>query len=392
MAVPARGTVLVDRHFAIVPEWVIDAPISDTAFRLYSVLLRYGQSYGQRMPGRATLARRLHKKSVDTVDRALRELVDVGAVTIEHRHSGKQRLSNRYHLITDPPGNAVPVTRDRRPPTGVSATPVSADLPPVGGAIAAAERAGRTSAATATAATGARARGSWNDVAVTVRRGRTTAAGDGGTAAARGHRAGAAGMAAPLRHDPGVPTQIPPPPTSPGGAAPTAAGPAVAKRSRDRGLVLDPNTEQLLTVCGIPDLTALTAHCQQLRHAAGRPVTRWTARRLLDALRQAVMVDGHSPAAAVPALLAVAADPATTSPMRLAAPGPWWNLPHQPVVTLLTADEQAELDELTAQLDQLPDSGVGARHTARAQLTTEQQPLDRSRFGGRWFGCPAYRE
>ncbi|MDP9430527.1 MAG: hypothetical protein M3Q47_17450 [Actinomycetota bacterium] len=37
---------------------IIDAPISDCAFRLYAVLLRYGQSSGQRMPGRALLARR----------------------------------------------------------------------------------------------------------------------------------------------------------------------------------------------------------------------------------------------------------------------------------------------------------------------------------------------
>ena len=59
----------------MVPEWVLDADIGDCALRLYAVLLRYGNSSGARMPARATLAARLHKKSVDTVDRALAELV-----------------------------------------------------------------------------------------------------------------------------------------------------------------------------------------------------------------------------------------------------------------------------------------------------------------------------
>ena len=56
--------------------------MSDCAFRLYAVLLRYGQSSGRRMPGRALLAKRLHKASRDTVDRALKELVAIGAVTV----------------------------------------------------------------------------------------------------------------------------------------------------------------------------------------------------------------------------------------------------------------------------------------------------------------------
>ena len=92
------ASLTVDERFAIVPEWLLDADVSDTAIRLYAVLLRYGQSSGARMPGRATLARRLRKKSVDTIDRAMRELVTVGAVVVEHRYDGPQRLTNRYHL------------------------------------------------------------------------------------------------------------------------------------------------------------------------------------------------------------------------------------------------------------------------------------------------------
>src|SRR3954470_21569802 len=81
----AAGLVVEDR-LAIVPEWLLDADVSDTAIRLYAVLLRYGQTSGARMPGRATLARRLHKKSTDSVDRAMRELVEIGAVHVQHRY------------------------------------------------------------------------------------------------------------------------------------------------------------------------------------------------------------------------------------------------------------------------------------------------------------------
>ena len=64
------GTLVVEGpRFAIVPEWMIDSPIPDAGFRLYSLLLRYGNSSGTRMPSRATLAHRL-RRSVDAVDRA----------------------------------------------------------------------------------------------------------------------------------------------------------------------------------------------------------------------------------------------------------------------------------------------------------------------------------
>jgi hypothetical protein len=97
------GSLQLDDHFVIVPEWVLDAPISDCALRLYAVLLRYGHSSGARMPGRATLAKRLRKTSTDTVDRAMRELVAVGAVAIEHRSNGRQQLTNRCHVRTHRP-------------------------------------------------------------------------------------------------------------------------------------------------------------------------------------------------------------------------------------------------------------------------------------------------
>ena len=37
-----EGALVAGQHFAIVPERVLDADISDAALRLYAVLLRYG--------------------------------------------------------------------------------------------------------------------------------------------------------------------------------------------------------------------------------------------------------------------------------------------------------------------------------------------------------------
>jgi hypothetical protein len=100
---PAAGTLVVEEpRFAIVPEWVIDAALSDGAFRLYSLLLRYGNGSGSRMPSRQTLPRRL-RRSVDAVDRAMRQLTEAGIVRVEHRRSGEQFLSNRYHVRTTAP-------------------------------------------------------------------------------------------------------------------------------------------------------------------------------------------------------------------------------------------------------------------------------------------------
>ncbi len=98
-------TLLIEDHgFAIIGDWIINAPISDAAFRVYSLLLRFGGSSGQRMPSRGLLARRLHR-STDSIDRALHELVDTAIVRVEHRHNGRRTLSNRYHVrTTDPQG------------------------------------------------------------------------------------------------------------------------------------------------------------------------------------------------------------------------------------------------------------------------------------------------
>ena len=130
--------VVEEPRFAIVPEWVIDAAVPDAAFRLYCLLLRYGNGSGCRMPSRPTLARRL-RRSVDAVDRAMRQLSDAGIVRIEHRRSGEQFLSNRYHVRTSQPAQT--------PLEGGSRS--SAATPETGheGGRSSAATAGRTSAA-----------------------------------------------------------------------------------------------------------------------------------------------------------------------------------------------------------------------------------------------------
>src|SRR5215213_591224 len=109
-----EGILVLEQHFAIVPEWVLDADISDAALRLYAVLLRYGQTSGIRMPGRRLLAGRLHKRSRDSVDRALKELVGIGAVIVQHRRQGAVNLTNRYVVRSTPPQRApVPSAAER---------------------------------------------------------------------------------------------------------------------------------------------------------------------------------------------------------------------------------------------------------------------------------------
>jgi hypothetical protein len=68
----------------VTPEWVLDAAVSDRAVRLFAVLNRYAGTNETAWPSRKTLAERLGC-SVDSVDRALAELVAIDAVSIEER-------------------------------------------------------------------------------------------------------------------------------------------------------------------------------------------------------------------------------------------------------------------------------------------------------------------
>ena len=87
-----------DLRFSIIPEWVLDANISDRAIRLYSILARYADNETlQAFPSRETLAKRAHCH-IKSVDRAIQELIDIGAVLKAHRRNGESYQSNLYTL------------------------------------------------------------------------------------------------------------------------------------------------------------------------------------------------------------------------------------------------------------------------------------------------------
>ena len=308
----------VEDRFAIVPQWLLDADVSDAAVRLYAVLLRFGQTSGARMPSRSTLALRMRKKSTDSIDRAMRELVDLGAVVVQHRFDGGQRLTNKYLVRTSKPGSGEESGGGRKS----AATPADA--------------ATRTDAA--------------------------TRAGAGG-----GGRKNAARVAANLRHNPKSFThsETPPPPTP----APSDAGSAQA-------LSWAEEADRLKADCGIGDWDGLVADCQALRRQLGQPTARWSSHCLLAAIQLAVRARGWSATRAAAALRAVAADPATRSPMRLAEAGPWWD---EPVTAApVCGGDVAELAAMEADLADAGGLRVTVQRQAREQLAAEGQLVTRT--------------
>ncbi len=71
--------------FAIIPEWVLDHPdLPHGAVRLYGVLGRYADADGRCWPSRLTLGNRLGC-SRDTIDRWVKDLIKMGALSVERR-------------------------------------------------------------------------------------------------------------------------------------------------------------------------------------------------------------------------------------------------------------------------------------------------------------------
>lgn len=98
--------------FALTPEWVLDAEISDRAKVLYAVLGRYADDEGKAWPSRRTLAERL-RCSPESIDRAVRELREVAALSIvERARPDGSRTSNEYTLYRSPPVPRVLRTAD----------------------------------------------------------------------------------------------------------------------------------------------------------------------------------------------------------------------------------------------------------------------------------------
>ena len=343
---------MVEEWFSIVPEWVLDADISDAAVRLYAVLLRFGQTSGQRMPSRRTLADRLRKRSVDSVDRAMKELVRIGAVEVTRRSRDGVNLTNRYLVRCTRPGAPARPPRQRR------------------------------------------GRGSHTDAATPAPGGHpTAAAGSGGHTAGVGHGCGggrdsaatpgrrsAARVAARMRPNPEFFTQTNPPPPGPSSTTDSLAAESGGVRtgSGPRG-GRDERRRDLLGVLGLEDLDAVAERCVAQRRQLGLPAGLWTPDRLADVLAKAVLDRGLPGAAAVPALLAVAADPATRSPARVACPGPWWDTPPGGARADSPDDQEASgIADLEAVLAETGGLRVALQRQARAELSEEGVSLTRS--------------
>lgn len=95
-----------DNRFGQVPHWVTESPISDGAYRLYAVLLKYADNQSKdAYPSRVTLAKALRKSSVRTVDKFVAELKAAGMVKVINRKraGSKQNYTNLYYVITANP-------------------------------------------------------------------------------------------------------------------------------------------------------------------------------------------------------------------------------------------------------------------------------------------------
>jgi hypothetical protein len=123
----------------------------------------------------------------------------------------------------------------------------------------------------------------------------------------------------------------------------------------------------------------LERHCLQLRRNLGKPTTRWAAPCLVMALQLAVLHRGWPADKAPRALLIVAADPMTVSPMRVAEAGPWWDAAELSATgTATPPDDPGELKALEARLADLDGQRVVLQRQARAQLAAEGHPVTRA--------------
>ena len=115
-----------------------------------------------------------------------------------------------------------------------------------------------------------------------------------------------------MRHNPEILTDKPPPPTP-------------SHRSQSAPTPMEETDHDLLQACAITDLDELARQCMTARQLLGKPTARWTARCLGVVIKLAVVTRGWPPASMEQALLAVAQDPESRSPARVAEAGPWWD-------------------------------------------------------------------
>ena len=121
--------VTTDLKFSMVPEWLIDSGCTDKALRLYVVLARYADNDDlTAYPGRGLLAKRMHCHR-SSVDRAVEELIDLGAITKQVRFVEGKYTSSLYTIRRIAPSRThatTPVAPMQRP----SSHPCDIELEP----------------------------------------------------------------------------------------------------------------------------------------------------------------------------------------------------------------------------------------------------------------------
>ena len=109
-----------DQYFSIIPETVLYADISASAVRVYGVLRRHAdKDDGTCYPGRARIAE-LGRMTPRTVDKAIDELIGIGALRVQKRHdpeNPKKQLSNQYTVITPSKNCTTPLANSAPPPS-----------------------------------------------------------------------------------------------------------------------------------------------------------------------------------------------------------------------------------------------------------------------------------
>lgn len=118
---PARITA--DNYFATVPEWVLYDGLSSRAVHVYAVLQRWvNNERGVAFPGNARLAKHVGT-SVKTIQRALDELADAGAIVMTAPPRKAESKAAEWAVITHPPSrtHARPPRAPMRDPSRTSA-------------------------------------------------------------------------------------------------------------------------------------------------------------------------------------------------------------------------------------------------------------------------------
>jgi len=125
-------SITTDIRFSIVPEWVLDAPVSDRAIRVYTILARYADNDTlQAFPSRLLLSERC-RCSVKSVDRAVEELMTVGAIDKQRRVKDGHYQSSLYTVkrVAASPVTLGGVTRDTRAASPVTHITRTIELEP----------------------------------------------------------------------------------------------------------------------------------------------------------------------------------------------------------------------------------------------------------------------